>query len=221
MFFEVPVSALQEVYITEEFAQKFKDQLSGIPYELVSEAVCRHLSDTMTPQGVVAVVDYPKTSLEEILHGEGIACLILLENIQDPGNLGTILRTAEAAGITGIIMNRDTVDPLHPKVVRSTMGAVFRMPFIVANDFHKVILRLKDEGYDIYAAHLDGRDFYDADYRKPCAFLIGNEGNGLTDHTAALADGKIRIPMEGQVESLNASVAAALIMYEVRRQRRS
>lgn len=220
MFFEVPVSALREVYLTKEFEEKYKNQLTGIRYELVNETVCRHLSDTTTPQGVVAVADYPRTSPEDILKKDGQPCIILLESIQDPGNLGTILRTAEAAGVTGIIMNRDTVDPFHPKVVRSTMGAVFRVPFFVAEDFYDVICMLKKEGFDIYAAHLDGQVFYDADYRKPCAFLIGNEGNGLTPQTTAMADRLIRIPMEGQIESLNAAVAASLIMYEVMRQRK-
>jgi TrmH family RNA methyltransferase len=116
-------------------------------------------------------------------------------------------------------MNKDTADPFNPKVIRSTMGAIFRMPFHVAEDFHGVIRLLKKEGYDVYAAHLDGEVFYNADYRRSCAFLIGNEGRGLTKETAAMADCKIRIPMEGKVESLNASVAASLIMYEVMRQR--
>lgn len=221
MFFEVPVSALREVYITEEFEKKYKDRLSGTEYELVSETVCRHLSDTTTPQGVVAVVDQPRTSAELIIKGEGQPCIILLESIQDPGNLGTILRTAEACGVSGVITSKDTVDPFHPKVVRSTMGAVFRVPFHVAEDFHGMIRRLKEEGYDVYAAHLDGQVFYDADYKRPCAFVIGNEGNGLTAETTALCDRRIRIPMQGKVESLNASVAASLIMYEVFRQRRS
>ena len=221
MFFEVPVSALREVYLTEEFEQKYKNQLSELEYELVSEAVLHRLSDTTTPQGVVAVVSQPGTSLEQIMKGDPLPCIILLESIQDPGNLGTILRTAEAAGISGVIMNKDTVDPFHPKVIRSTMGAVFRVPFHVAGDLHGVISRLRDEGYDIYAAHLDGQVFYDADFKRPCAFLIGNEGNGLTPETTALCDCRIRIPMEGKVESLNASVAASLIMYEVLRQRRS
>jgi TrmH family RNA methyltransferase len=100
------------------------------------------------------------------------------------------------------------------------MGAVFRLPFYVAQDFHGVIRMLKEKGCDVYAAHLDGEVFYDADFRRPCAFLIGNEGRGLTVQTALLADYQLRIPMMGKVESLNASVAASLIMYEVLRQRR-
>ena len=221
MFFEVPVSALKEVYITEEFEQRYREKLPGIAYELVSDSVCRHLSDTSSPQGVTAVVEQPDYPLESLICSDGCPCLMLLETIQDPGNLGTIMRTAEAAGVTGIIMNRDTADLFNPKVIRSTMGAVFRMPFHVAGDFHGVIHRLKREDFAVYAAHLDGEIFYEADFRRPCAFLIGNEGRGLSEETTALADRRIRIPMEGKVESLNASVAASLIMYEVMRQRRT
>lgn len=219
MFFEVPASRLQEVYLTREFEEKYSARLGRIPYEVISDNVCRHLSDTKTPQGVIAVAKRKDYSLEEILSPDPVPCLILLEDLQDPGNLGTIFRTAEAAGVTGIIMNRASVDPYNPKVIRSTMGAVFRIPFLVAEDFQEAIRLLKERGICIYAAHLDGETFYDADYRKPCGFLIGNEGNGLRQETAALSDRMIRIPMKGETESLNAAVAASLIMYEAMRQR--
>jgi TrmH family RNA methyltransferase len=220
MFFEVPSSRLKEVYLTPDFEKKYADRLEEYRYELMSDSICRHLSDTKTPQGVVAVVDRVERSLDEILGAASSPCLILLENLQDPGNLGTILRTAEASGITGIIMNQGSVDPYNPKVVRSTMGAVFRIPFLVVKDFPSVIAELKAKGITIYAAHLQGEVFfYDADYTKACGFLIGNEGRGLSEETSALADRRIRIPMKGQVESLNASVAASLIMYEAMKQR--
>ena len=146
-------------------------------------------------------------------------CFFILENLQDPGNLGTILRTAEGAGVTGLILSSDSVDPYNPKVVRSTMGAVFRVPFAVVDDFGQMLDTLQKEGIAIYAAHLDGKIFYKYDYKESCAFLIGNEGNGLTEAAVAAADRKILIPMKGQVESLNAAVAATVLMYEVLRQR--
>lgn len=219
MFFEVPKERLLEVYVTEGFEKKYGDRLAGCRYELISDAVCRHLSDTRTPQGVTALVKKQETPLEEILARDENPCLFLLENLQDPGNMGTILRTSEGTGVSGIIINRESVDPYNPKVIRSTMGAIFRMPFVVVDDFEDVLRRLKEEGVRTFAAHLDGEDFYRQDYRGGCAFFIGNEGNGLSENLAARADGRIRIPMKGQVESLNAAVAATVLMYETLRQR--
>ena len=219
MFFEVPKERLLEVYVTEGFEKKYGDRLAGCRYELISDAVCRHLSDTRTPQGVTALVKKQETPLEEILAGDENPCLFLLENLQDPGNMGTILRTSEGAGVSGIIINRESVDPYNPEVIRSTMGAIFRMPFVVVDDFEDVLRRLKEAGVRTFAAHLDGEDFYRQDYRGGCAFFIGNEGNGLSEELAARADGRIRIPMKGQVESLNAAVAATVLMYETLRQR--
>ncbi|MCI6915616.1 MAG: RNA methyltransferase, partial [Lachnospiraceae bacterium] len=131
MFFEIPEERLLECYMTEDFAGKYQEKLRGMKYEVISENVCRHLSDTKTPQGVLAVVKRAEPSLDDLLKKEEKPCFFLLENLQDPGNLGTIMRTAEAAGVTGIIMNRETVDPYNPKVIRSTMGAVFRVPFFI------------------------------------------------------------------------------------------
>ena len=148
--------------------------------------------------------------------------VLVLENIQDPGNLGTIFRTAEAAGATGIVLSKDCVDLYNPKVIRSTMGAIFRIPFIYTDDLKGTIDELKREGITVYAAHLKGENSYDMeDYKTACAFLIGNEGNGLTEETAACADRKILIPMEGGAESLNAAVASAVLMFEAGRQRRN
>ncbi|MDO5147112.1 MAG: RNA methyltransferase [Eubacteriales bacterium] len=219
MFFEIPKERLLEVYVTEEFEEKHKDKLEGYRRELISDSVCRHLSDTKTPQGVVALVEKRESTLEELLEREQEPCLFLLENLQDPGNMGTILRTAEGAGVTGVIMNRGCVDPYNPKVIRATMGAMFRMPFVVVDYLPAVFPALKEKGIVTYAAHLDGTEFFRQNYRRGTAFLIGNEGKGLTEETADGADVKIRIPMKGQVESLNASIAATVLMYEALRQR--
>lgn len=219
MFFEIPRERLKEAYLTEAFKERYEAELSGYSYEIISDAVCRHLSDTKTPQGVIAVVEKREISLSELLKLEKNPCFLLLENLQDPGNMGTILRTGEGAGVTGVIMNRSTVDPYNPKVIRATMGAVFRVPFVITDDFGEAIGCLKKAGITIYAAHLDGKVFYEYDYRPGCAFLIGNEGKGLTKETALEAERLIRIPMKGQVESLNAAVASTVLLYEVMRQR--
>lgn len=180
-----------------------------VPRELME-----HMSDTKNSQGILAVVRQKKYTE---LPGD---FFLILDTLQDPGNMGTIFRTAEAAGVDGILMNRDCVDVYSPKVVRATMGAMFRMPFMVSDDLPAEIQRMKSEGVQVYAAHLRGtKNHWDFDYRQPTAFMIGNEGNGLQDAIADLADTYLRIPMMGHTESLNAGVAASVLMYEVLRQR--
>ena len=117
MFFEIPRDRVMECYLTEEFAGKYDKELRGWNYELISENVCRHLSDTKTPQGVIAVVRREEPDIGELINKEKNPCFFLLESLQDPGNLGTIVRTAEGAGVTGIIMNKETVDIYNPKVI--------------------------------------------------------------------------------------------------------
>lgn len=219
MFFEVPKDRILEAYVTKNFEEKYKTELAGCSYELVTEEVCRRICDTRTPQGAAALVRRDETRVEDLLDKSPKPFLILLENLQDPGNLGTIIRTAEAAGADGIIMNEGTVDPYNPKVIRSTMGAIFRVPIISVPDFPGLVRELGMRGVHVYAAHLQGKIFYEYDYREASAFLIGNEGNGLSDEISSLAERKISIPMKGSVESLNASVAATIIMFETVRQR--
>ena len=133
-----------------------------------------------------------------------------------------MLRAGEGAGLTGIIADSGTADIYNPKVIRSTMGSIFRVPVVYVQDLRETVRELKREGVQICAAHLRGSVDYDsADYTGANAFLIGNEAKGLTDETAALADRAVRIPMLGKVESLNAAVAASVLMYELARQRRN
>ena len=226
MFREVPTDQLEEVYVSESFYKKEKDtveavlQGTGIRPEEVSDTVYAYASDTKTPQGVLCVVRQMEYPLEKVITGQ-CPMIMVLEHLQDPGNLGTILRTAEGAGVTGIVMDRECVDIYNPKTIRSTMGSIYRMPFCYVEDLKAAIGSLKEAGIGVYAAHLDGRHDYDEeDYGRPCAFLIGNEGNGLSQETAELADIYIKIPMEGQVESLNAAIAASVLMFEAGRQRR-
>lgn len=146
---------------------------------------------------------------------------LILEDIQDPGNLGTMIRAGEGAGVSGIIMSDKTVDVYNPKTIRATMGSIYRVPFCYVSDLHRCIKDLQECDIKVYAAHLKGEESYDLqDYCRSVAFLIGNEGNGLKDETAELADTYIKIPMLGKVESLNAAIAATLLVYEAARQRR-
>lgn len=223
MVCEAPNNDLVRIYISETFySEGLKSGIcpwEGRDYKIVTDKVFKEMSDTQTPQGILAVVKQKKYSLETVI-GKGKPLLLILESIQDPGNLGTIIRTAEGAGVSGIVMNKGTVDIYNPKTIRSTMGSIYRMPFIYAEDFYGTIQTVRQNGIYLYAAHLGGeKDYDDADYTTACGFLIGNEGRGLDGQTAAMADEYIKIPMSGSVESLNAAVATALLSYEARRQR--
>ena len=221
MFEETPRNRIERIFASESFIKKNGDLLEGLSYEAVSDKVYAYMSDTKSPQGIMAVVRMADTTLDDMLAGEGKKLFVVLENLQDPGNLGTIIRTAEGAGATGIIMSRDTVDVYNPKVIRSTMGALYRVPFVYVEDILNATKILNARNIATYAAHLDGAVVYtEADYTGDSAILIGNEGNGLTDGLAALATNRIIIPMGGMLESLNAAVATAVILYEAARQRR-
>ena len=149
------------------------------------------------------------------------ALLMILEHLQDPGNLGTIIRAGEGAGVTGVIMDASTADIYNPKVIRSTMGSVLRVPFVYTEDLCGTLQWLKKQDVRLFAAHLKGKNSYEQEnYCQSTGFLIGNEANGLSDEAASLADTYIRIPMAGRVESLNAAVAASVLMFEAARQRR-
>ena len=234
MFREIPAAQLREVYASEFFLKSeagrkaveavlaAQDRLKETVVETVSDEIFRNLSDTQSPQGVMAVVSQQHYRLEDLFGQHTEPLLLILENLQDPGNLGTIIRTAEGAGVTGILMSRGTADLYNPKVARSTMGSIFRVPFLYTDDLPGMIGKVKQAGVTVCAAHLQGRHTYDGeDYTRGTAFLIGNESRGLSDGISALADVRVRIPMSGKVESLNAAVAAAILMYEAGRQRQA
>ena len=214
---------LQKAYASESFyLERLREKpgyFDDLEYEVLTDSVFKEASDTKTPQGIMGLVSKPRYYLEDMLRCRE-ACLMLLEDIRDPGNLGTIIRTAEGAGVTGVVLSDSSVDICNPKVIRATMGSIYRMPFYQADDFYDVLRMVKDQGIVIYAAHLQGIPYdTEGSFRERCAFLIGNEANGLSDRAAVCADTWIRIPMKGRVESLNAAVAAAILMYEAARQR--
>lgn len=234
MFMETPATRIVKVYVSESFYEQEKNrkllEKKQVEYEVVADRVFDSISDTVTPQGVLVLVRIREITLEQLLNHrkkkltenpQQSFTYLVLENLQDPGNLGTMLRTAEGAGVAGIIATRTTVDLYNPKVIRSTMGSVYRMPYIVVDDLSAAVQQMQAEGITVYAAHMNDSLSYDeADYTKDTAFLIGNEGNGLTDEISNLADSYLHIPMAGKVESLNASMAAGILMYEAARQKR-
>lgn len=224
MFEEAPLEWIHKVYATGQFCDRHKKDAIGAKLqktgvEEVSEEVMAKMSDTLTPQGILCLIKSPVYSLADLTARRN-GVFVILEDLQDPGNLGTILRTGEGAGIAGVVMSRDTVDIFNPKTIRATMGSIYRVPFVYVEELPEAIENMQKAGICVYAAHLKGTANYDAfDYTKGCAFLIGNEGNGLKESTANLSDTYVRIPMAGQVESLNAAIAASLFMYEAARQR--
>ena len=230
MYEEAPTDLIREVYLTDVLLQHLgsrqeksdiyiEEKLKKTGYEVVSETVFARMSDTRTPQGILTVLEQPAYTLAQLLQTDR-PLLVLLEDLQDPGNLGTILRTGEGAGITGVIMSKNTVDIFNPKTIRATMGSIYRIPFFYTESMGEIVGTLREKGVRVYAAHLQGQDYYGSfSFIGGTAFLIGNEGNGLRRETAELADSYLKIPMEGQVESLNAAIAASLLVYEAHRQR--
>ena len=231
LFLEAPLSQIRQIYLSEEFDTEanleVRDKLEkasvlaktgAVFMDTVDAAVFRKMCDTQTPQGIICVVAQRKYKPEDMIRGEGL--YLLLENIQDPGNLGTMFRTGEGAGVDGIFMSKETVDIYNPKTIRSTMGSVFRVPFCYVESLTDTIEMLQAKGVMVFAAHLKGEKLYhQLSFLGGSAFLIGNEGNGLTKKCADKADAYLKIPMEGKLESLNAAVSAAILMYEAKRQR--
>lgn len=231
MLEEAPPDKIREIYLTEELEKKLQDgkgerekalcsKIKQTGYETLSFEVMKKAADTQTPQGALAVLERPVYEREEMLAVKN-GFFLVLEDLQDPGNLGTIIRTGEGAGVNGIFLSKNTVDIFNPKTIRSTMGSVYRVPFLYVESLTELLLEMKEKAIAIYAAHLKGKNYDDGfSFRTGCAFLIGNEGKGLSGETAAAADFYLKIPMEGKVESLNAAIAAALLSYEVHRQRK-
>ena len=230
MVSETPPERIDELFVSESLMSgdrvadpalaHLMDELDDDRIHTVSDRVFKNLSDTVTPQGVLAIVRMSFARGEEIFE-KADPLIMVLSDLQDPGNLGTIVRTSEGAGVDAIVMSRGCVDIYSPKVVRATMGSLYRMPHLVTEDLRDFLIRMKDHGIKLYGAELSGSVLYDeCDYTGGSAILIGNEGAGLAEDILGVCDRRIRIPMEGKVESLNAAVSAGIIAYEAAGQRR-
>ena len=184
---------------------------------IVSQNVFESISDVKTPQGILAVIKNKENV--KVDYNEDV--IFILDNIQDPGNLGTIIRTLDAAGIKQLIVSNDTVDYMSPKVLRSTMGGAFRVNVIVADNLLNMIDEIKKNGFEVAVTDLaTDKSIYDVDYSKK-AIVIGNDANGVSDEVKNKADIRVKIPMLGKAESLNAAVATSVIAYEYVRQKLS
>lgn len=192
--------------------------LQNIGVYYVEERLFMEICDTDTPQGIAAVVEMMDYSIDSVLYNSDF--LVVVDRIQDPGNLGAIIRTSDAAGAHGVLMWEGTVDPYSPKVLRSTMGSIFHIPILEFENEDDAIARLKERGFTVYASSLMGSSpYFTEDYKRKAAIVIGNEANGISNGIISSADRLINIPMPGNAESLNAAVAAGILIFEMVRQR--
>lgn len=200
-----------------------KEILSGLPPEsrryLLAPSLFAGLADTETPQEIAAIIPYRGPDSAEIA-ARPLNLVLVLDRIGDPGNMGAIIRTASAAGVDALFYGPGNVDPHSPKVLRSTAGALFHLPPAAVTDLLQLVRGLQKKGMTVIAARPQGgRLYWDADYRGKIVLLIGSESRGLSAELSEAADLAVSIPQSSPLESLNASVAAALIMYEALRQR--
>ena len=196
--------------------QKLLYEIAKYDCIYVTEKVFNVLTDVSNPQGILAVVKKNNT-ISKIDYKQDL--VLILDGIQDPGNLGTIIRTADSVNLKQIIVSKDCGDVYNPKVVRSSMGAIFRVEIIESNDLVNTIKDLKKHNIKVMATDLKtDESIYDEEYKK-CAVIIGNEANGVSKKVLDIVDKKIKIPMLGKTESLNASVATAVILYEAMRKK--
>jgi TrmH family RNA methyltransferase len=188
---------------------------------LVSDDVIGSISDTDTPQGIVLLASRPGSRLEAVKGGpSSVPLIVVLHRVNNPSNAGAVIRTAEAAGATGVVLTSGSADPFSPKALRGAMGSSFRLPVVTGADLQDLSSWLhKREIQTLSASQRSDRIYTEVDMRGPCAVVLGAEASGLSDEEAAATDASVRIPMRSPVDSLNVSVAAAILLYEAARQR--
>jgi len=189
--------------------------------EVIKNSQFKTISDTVTPQGILAICRQMHWGLTDTFaNASPNAFFLLAEQLNDPGNIGALIRTAAAAGAGGVILSKNSGELYNPKVLRAAAGAALRLPIVTDVDIDKTIAAMREAGYATYAAHLHGDVLpYDLNLKARFCFLVGNETHGLSPEAAALADAWVKLPMAGEVESLNASVAGSILLYEAVRQR--
>lgn len=215
-------AAVHDVFLHDEVDDpKLQEALEerSVSPRLVTRDVIEVLSETVTPQGVVAVVSAPTATLDVL---RGAHLVLVLAEVRDPGNAGTLIRSAAAAGADAVVFSQGSVDPLHPKVVRSAAGAMFRVPLVRSALLLDAATTLRQAGVEVVGTNADVEtDIYDVDLTSPCALVLGNEAWGLSPQAEEVVDRLVRIPMPGPVESLNVSTAGSILLFEVLRQRRA
>lgn len=200
---------IELIAIREDFKIDFDTK--KIKIVTISNKIFNDISDVKTPQGILAVIKKNQNNQIET----NSDYILALDSLQDPGNMGTIIRTADSANINQIIINKTTVDPYSPKVIRSTMGAIYRTNIIEVEDLKATLKEMKSKGFQIITTDLKAtQSIYDINYNNKTVVVIGNEANGVSQEILQTADKKVIIPMLGKTESLNASIAASIMIYE-------
>ena len=211
-----------DVFITQAAMDRHKDLVSlaakhHLQLTLATEKVLEEMADTVTPQGVVAVCGFNDATLGDVL-AKKPALIALLHQVQDPGNVGNIIRTADAAGADAVVVTAESVDVFNPKAVRASTGSLFHVPIVVGVDLAVTITALRAAGVSVLATDAGGRSLNgvldSGALAKPVAWLLGNEAHGLSDEDEALADGVVSVPIFGKAESLSLQTAAAVCLYE-------
>lgn len=214
---EIEFFAVSESYSDENSTISLKERAN---VHIFSNSLFKKICETENSQGVLAVCLQKQVEFSDFVPLDKKGFYLLCEDINDPGNLGTIIRTADAAGVSAVFLSRGCVDLYNTKVLRSTMGSVFNVPVYQNVDLQNLILNLKEVDTAIFAAHLKGEVYhYDYNFKESCAFVVGNEARGISESLALSCDQYVKIPIVGKTESLNASIAAGIIIYEVLRQR--
>lgn len=218
---EIPSNIKIDKYI---FSKTFYENIDTKKYEkhqniVIEDNLFKKISDTINPQGIMAICEIPKIDINNIKIKEN-NFFVILDRISDPGNMGTIIRTAEALGADAIFLSKGCVDLYNDKVLRATMGSIFHLPIIENNDLDYLIDFLKTKKIDIICTYLEGgKPPYEINMKKSIAILIGNEANGVLEKYKEKSDYLVKIPMMGKVESMNASISSAIVFYEVLSQR--
>lgn len=210
---------IEHIIIAKDFEKRFEDfylknnDLKA-KINILSNNLFMQIASTENPQGIIAIVK--KKNNKNTLDGD---FYLICDKVQDPGNLGTIIRTAHAAGVNGIILTKGTVDIYNDKTIRSTMGSIFYIPIFYDDENYRIIRLLKEDGFNLVATSLaESKNFFEEDLRGKTILAVGNEGNGISDELFELADKKVKIPMPGGAESLNVSIATSIILFEKVRQ---
>lgn len=213
---------VREIFATPSALEKHRDiaallDAKHLDVQFISEEVLSALSDTVTPQGFVAVGEQHAQSAKKLFARQP-RLVVIMEEVRDPGNAGTIIRAADAAGADAVIFSGRSIDPFNPKVVRSTTGSLFHVPIAVVEDLSTVIALAKSAGLQVLAADVSGDDLRELratnTLEQPTAWLFGNEARGLEPAAVALSDRAIRVPIYGSAESLNLATAASVCLYE-------
>jgi len=218
--------ALHELFVTEDAAARHRELVAraadaGVPVHVTSGAVLADLTQTVTPQGLVGVAGFRDVPLDDVLAGAPRLVAVLAE-IRDPGNAGTVMRTADAAGVDAVVLTDASVDPYNPKCTRAAAGSHFHVPFVVGGDPVDTLRRLRAAGLRVVGATAVGdASLYDDALAGPTAWVFGNEARGLAPEVLAECDGTVAVPIHGRAESLNLATAAALCLYASARQQRT